>query len=94
MMTLSLSDLTAMVNRQGSDACANLRNAYTLEYVALCPSGYTERNGYCYSRSEPVPVYDPNGLSLPTGMYNTLFQVLHTLVSRASHILSGPDLLA
>ena len=51
------------------DACANLRNAYTLECIAQCPSGYTERNGYCYSRSEPVPVCNSKLLSLSSGMY-------------------------
>ena len=30
------------------DSCVKLRNAYTLECVDECPSGYTERNGYCY----------------------------------------------
>ena len=59
----------AAAGSRSCDACANLRNAYTLECIARCPSGYTERNGYCYSRSEPVPVCDPNGVSLPTGMY-------------------------
>lgn len=37
--------------KEGSDfcdACVNLRNAHTLECIDSCPSGYTERNGYCY----------------------------------------------
>ena len=40
--------------REGSDfcdSCVNLRNAYTLECIDECPSGYTERNGYCYDAS-------------------------------------------
>ena len=31
------------------DACANLRNAYTLECISQCPPGYTERSRYCYN---------------------------------------------
>lgn len=30
------------------DSCINLRNAYTLECIDECPSGYSERNGYCF----------------------------------------------
>ena len=42
--------------QQGSDfcdACAVLRNAYTLECINECPPGYIERNGYCYNISIP-----------------------------------------
>ena len=35
------------------DACVNLRNAYTFECIDTCPTGYTERNGYCYDPSLP-----------------------------------------
>ena len=47
--------------REGSDfcdSCVNLRNAYTLECIDQCPSGYTERNGYCYDASLPVKQCD------------------------------------
>ena len=30
------------------DSCDNLRNAYTLECINRCPSGYTRRHGYCF----------------------------------------------
>ena len=36
------------------DACINLRNAYTLECIDVCPPGYTERNGYCYNPELPL----------------------------------------
>ena len=35
------------------DACVKLRNAYTLECIESCPTGFTERNGYCYNSEEP-----------------------------------------
>ena len=35
------------------DPCVNLRNAYTLECIDVCPSGYTEHNGYCYDPNAP-----------------------------------------
>ena len=38
------------------DACVKLRNAYTLECIDECPSGYTARNGYCYNTSQPESV--------------------------------------
>ena len=43
--------------REGSDfcdSCLNLRNAHTLECIDDCPSGYTERSGYCYDASLPT----------------------------------------
>ena len=43
--------------KEGSDfcdACINLRNAYTLECIEVCPPGYSERNGYCYNPELPV----------------------------------------
>ena len=40
------------------DACVNFRNAYTLECIESCPSGYTERNGYCYNPDDSLPVCD------------------------------------
>ena len=38
------------------DACVNLRNAYTLECIDICPLGYTEHNGYCYNSNRPEEV--------------------------------------
>ena len=49
------------------DACVNLRNAYTLECIESCPPGYTERNGYCYDRTQPEPVCDSKLLTVVTG---------------------------
>ena len=49
------------------DACANLRNAYTLECIERCPPGYSERNGYCYDRNQPEPVCDSKLLTLNAG---------------------------
>lgn len=37
------------------DACRSLRNAETLECIDQCPSGFTERNGYCYNATLPEP---------------------------------------
>ena len=37
------------------DACNGLRNAETLECISSCPSGFTERNNYCYDASLPEP---------------------------------------
>ena len=45
--------------REGSqfcDACTNLRNAHTRECISVCPSGYQERNGYCFDPNIPEPV--------------------------------------
>ncbi|CAI8018605.1 Proprotein convertase subtilisin/kexin type 6 [Geodia barretti] len=36
------------------DTCVNLRNAYTLECINECPSGYSNRRGYCYNESLAV----------------------------------------
>ena len=49
------------------DACVRLRNAYTMECINRCPAGYTQRNGYCYDRSQPEPVCDSKLLSLTSG---------------------------
>ena len=43
--------------REGSnycDSCVNLRNAHTLECINQCPSGYSNRSGYCYNASLPT----------------------------------------
>ena len=40
------------------DACANLRNAETLECITQCPAGFTERHRYCYNASMPEPQCD------------------------------------
>ena len=44
--------------REGSDfcdSCVNLSNAYTLECIDECPSGYTNRSGYCYDATQDPP---------------------------------------
>ena len=38
------------------DACVNLRDAYTMECIDICPVGYNERNGYCYNPNLPINV--------------------------------------
>ena len=38
------------------DACINLRNAYTLDCIDVCPEGYIERNSYCYDPDLPIEV--------------------------------------
>ena len=38
------------------DACINLRNAYTLDCIEVCPEGYIERNSYCYDPNLPIEV--------------------------------------
>lgn len=51
------SDCSRGCARNGSefcDSCVNLRNAYTLECIDQCPTGYTEHNGYCYNASLPI----------------------------------------
>ena len=43
--------------REGSnfcDSCVNLRNSHNLECIDRCPSGYTERSGYCYNTTLPL----------------------------------------
>ncbi len=35
------------------DACANLRNAMTLECIDACPQGFLQRNNYCYDGNLP-----------------------------------------
>ena len=55
---------------QFCDACANLRNAYTLQCINRCPPGYTERNGYCFDRTQPDPVCNSKLLSLVRGDLN------------------------
>ena len=59
----------AAAGSQFCDVCRNLRNAYTLECIDRCPSGYTVRNGYCYDRSRPEPVCNSKILSLSSGMH-------------------------
>ena len=44
----------AAIGPEFCDACVNLRSAYTLECINQCPSGYTERNGYCYNSTRAV----------------------------------------
>ena len=50
------------------DACARLRNAYTMECINSCPTGYTQRNGYCYNKSLPEPVCNSKLLTLSSGV--------------------------
>ena len=49
------------------DACSNLRNAYTLECIDVCPPGYTERNGYCYNPNLPLKECNSPLKSKPEG---------------------------
>ena len=51
------------------DVCTNLRNAYTMECIDRCPTGYTQRNGYCYNHTRPEPVCNSKLLTLTSGMY-------------------------
>ena len=55
---------------QFCDSCVKLRNAYTLQCISRCPPGYTERNGYCFDRTQPVPVCNSKLLSLVKGDFN------------------------
>ncbi|CAI8008660.1 Proprotein convertase subtilisin/kexin type 5 [Geodia barretti] len=51
------SDCSRGCAREGSnfcDSCVNLRNSHTLECIDQCPSGYTERSGYCYNTTLPL----------------------------------------
>ena len=48
------------------DACVKRRNAYTLECINQCPSGYTETNGYCYNSTRAVTPCDRQFLATPT----------------------------
>ena len=52
------------------DACANLRNAYTLQCIDRCPPRYTERNGYCFDHTRPDPVCNSKLPSLFRGDLN------------------------
>ena len=47
------------------DACDNLRNADTLECINRCPSGYTEKNGYCYNSTGAVTPCERQFLTPP-----------------------------
>ena len=45
--------------KEGSNYCdayINLRNAYTLDCIVVCPEGYIERNSYCYDPNLPIEV--------------------------------------
>ena len=59
------------------DACVRLRNAYTMECIERCPSGYTQRNGYCYDSSLPEPVCNSKILTLTSGTIQMPLTVEH-----------------
>ena len=64
--------------REGSDfcdSCIHLRNAYTLECIDECPSGYTERNGYCYDSSLPIEECN-SPLKIKKGGYLAIIYIL------------------
>ena len=71
------SDCRRGCAREGSnycDSCVNLRNAYTLECIDECPSGYSNRSGYCYDASQPLeecnsPLKNKEGTNFTPG-YN------------------------
>ena len=50
------------------DACKQLRNAYTMECIDRCPSGYVQRNRYCYNPQLPEPDCNSKSLSLTSGI--------------------------
>ena len=76
------------------DACVNLRNAYTLECINQCPSGYTERNGYCYNSTRAVTTCERQFLTPPlttatptsSSAYSTTSWLLSLCVTVAASI--------
>ena len=66
------------------DACANLRNAETLECIDQCPAGFTERHRYCYNASLPEPQCDRAGDLASTG-WVTIMAVCFAILFACSY---------
>lgn len=63
------------------DACVRLRNAYTMECIDRCPSGFVQRNGYCYNYQLPEPVCNSKIPSLTAGItYMYVYTCIPTLL--------------